>query len=947
MKKNLLVFYIIINWLTIGSALGQIYSQEWISTYGNDSVSSPLNPIKMCSDKNGFVYVVSEKDSSSYSITISLTKFNPSGNIIWNRIYANSGGFDVRPKCITCDRNNNILIGGSELADYLILKYDSSGNFLWKYNYNAVGGYHDEIEAIETDSAGNVYVTGSGALSAAPGYWTDVLTLKINPSGALIWDKYYNYPTANSVSDKGYYLKLTKTGEVIVGGNINGSSAVCKYDSLGNLIWTSSPLNFPIADITLDDSSNIYLASKLISQNLILAKYSNTGILQWNKTTHFSNGGCLYSLALKDNFIYAAGYTFKDTTQKQNVILLKFNLNGDSIWTRSFNGTSNLNDVGRKVLADNNGNIIVVGTVNVSTNDRDILTLKFDTAGVLQWQKQDSVYLSVDTFVDAISDTSGNIYSLASTFLNNQSRKVSKMNSTGNYAWTNLTENFQNRYDAATKLIIDYQGNIITGGISDGKTGNNDIVIIKYSSLGNTLWKRRIHDTADRDMNLHQILSDSLGNIYVCGRIFFNVAGAIQSIAFTSKITSSGAIDWLSINDSLSVASSMAFDGMGNIYEIGLVQLAPYLYNSSLVKYDAFGNILWTKHFTDSCAGLSQCILADQTGNFFVAQTQVDSPSNGMDITLIKTDSSGTVNWRRDFNGPASSADVFTKMVLDGNKNPILIGNRYKLNYDMVVLKYDNSGNPLWNYLYAGSANKWDLPNDIAIDLDDNIYVTGRSDNNSSNSECATFKLDPSGNLFWQRKYISSGGSFKYSQGYAICTDKSTKRVIVVGETFAANVSNIMVLVYDSTGNQVFFDTYNQGVGSLHDNSGNSVVCDQSGSFYLAGVVDSRLNMTDYATIRYSDITLNVKNNLDETGSLRIFPNPTKNSFNISYGSNSMSNVTIQILNTLGMQISEKKHVMNKGSNSLIIDANGLSPGVYFLRLVQGEKSYIEKLIVE
>jgi len=944
-KKNLLLCFIILSGLTINSALGQVYSREWVNTYGNDSVAAVLQPVKMCFDNSGFIYVVSEKDSSNYSKTVSLTKYSPSGNIIWNRVYANSGGYDVRPKCIACDRNNNIFIGGSEVADYLVLKYDSSGNFLWKINYNAVGGYYDEIAAIATDTSGNVYVTGYGALSTAPDYNRDALTLKINSIGFLIWDKYYNYPLTTSTYDKGTFLKLNNVGEIIIGGEINGAYGVCKYDTSGNLMWTGSPTPFEIGDMSLDDSGNIYMVPYTISQDLILVKYNSSGIFQWNKSIHY--GGRLNSVVVKDSFIYATGFRFRDTTQKQDVILLKYNLNGDTIWTRYFNSSSNLYDVGRKVLAANNGNIFVVGTTQISANDYDVLTLKYDTAGVFQWHQQDSAIQYVDSYADAISDSSGNIYTSVISNLYNQSRKISKIDSSGNLQWTDFTENFQNRYDGATKIIKDYQGNIITGGFSNSRTLSSDIVVIKYDATGNILWKKRIHDSSNRSINLSQMLSDTLGNIYLCGRIYLYLTGGVyQNIAFTSKINSTGAIDWFTINDSLSVASSLAFDGNGNIYEIGLVYLAPYRYKSALSKYDTFGNILWTKHITDSCAGFTQCILADARVNFYLSQTQVNSLSNSLDITLLKTDSSGAVLWRRDFNGPASYADVFNNLVLDANQNPILVGYSDDLDYDMIVLKYDSSGNYLWNFRYAGSGNGWDMAYDVAVDLHNNIYVTGSSDNSNSVPECTTLKLSPSGNLLWNKIYVSNG-AFPLSKGYAICTDNGG-RAIVVGESISnGSISNILVLVYDSAGNQIFIDSYNQGAGSLGDNIGRAVVSDQNGSFYLAGSVDSHQNMTDFATIKYSDITLDVKKNWDEKGSVHVYPNPVSNSFNVSYSSNSLSGATIQILSTLGMKLSEKKLILNKGNNNFILDASGLSPGVYFLKLITGEKNYSNKLIVE
>jgi hypothetical protein len=59
---------------------------------------------------------------------------------------------------------------------------------------------------------------------------------------------------------------------------------------------------------------------------------------------------------------------------------------------------------------------------------------------------------------------------------------------------------------------------------------------------------------------------------------------------------------------------------------------------------------------------------------------------------------------------------------------------------DYVTIKYDTNGTLVWLMTYNGSANSYDVANDIAVDNSGHVYVTGESYNSSGNGDYATIK---------------------------------------------------------------------------------------------------------------------------------------------------------------------------------------------------------------
>ena len=102
------------------------------------------------------------------------------------------------------------------------------------------------------------------------------------------------------------------------------------------------------------------------------------------------NGPCdsvdrAYAIAVDDaGFVYVTGWSIGSGTD-YDYATVKYDLNGDTVWVRRYNGPGNGEDEETAMAVDDRGNVYVTGLSFVSAIDYDYATVKYDSAGVEQW----------------------------------------------------------------------------------------------------------------------------------------------------------------------------------------------------------------------------------------------------------------------------------------------------------------------------------------------------------------------------------------------------------------------------------------------------------------------------------------------------------------------------------------------------------------------------------
>lgn len=157
--------------------------------------------------------------------------YTPNGDLVWYRNYqGSSGAHDVAVGAA----NEVYVVGSTYLPPVgnreLVLKYDAAGTLVWANDYP---GYN--ASKIALDASGNLFVTGYEA-----NFYTDWWTMKINPTGTMLWSQLYNqtasfdeYPTAIRVGSDGAAYVVGQGGP----GQQYYKNVVVKYTTDGTQEW--------------------------------------------------------------------------------------------------------------------------------------------------------------------------------------------------------------------------------------------------------------------------------------------------------------------------------------------------------------------------------------------------------------------------------------------------------------------------------------------------------------------------------------------------------------------------------------------------------------------------------------------------------------------------------------------------------------------------------------
>jgi len=210
------------------------------------------------------------------------------------------------------------------------------------------------------------------------------------------------------------------------------------------------------------------------SGTLVASKFStstSSGIDQVNDMVTDSAGN-----------IYIAG-AIPVTGQGYNYDIIKLNSSLDLSWERTYSGSSSLDDIATGIKVDGSGNVYISGTSATSTEGKNIVNLKYNSSGTLQWSRTYNNILNKDDEANALAmDASGNIYIAGSCATESDSTNylTMKYDAAGNLLWTIQSVGNAHLDDKATNLVIDNNGDIIVTGESRTSAGNFEYLTIKY-----------------------------------------------------------------------------------------------------------------------------------------------------------------------------------------------------------------------------------------------------------------------------------------------------------------------------------------------------------------------------------------------------------------------------------------------------------------------------------
>jgi uncharacterized delta-60 repeat protein len=524
--------------------------------------------------------------------------------------------------------------------------------------------------------------------------------------------------------------------------------------------------------------------------------------------------------------VYVTGFERGTSGTGKNFLTIKYNPNGDTLWTRIYSYSSNENEQANSIAVDGSGNVIVTGQSDSDpttvTND-DYATVKYNSNGVQQWaMRYNGPGNARDRAVKVVADASGNVFVTGrSDNGTNDDYVTIKYNASGVSQWVKAYDG--NYTDRATDMAIDATGNVyVTGRSSNGS--NPDIVTVKYNTSGTVMWSG-LYDNVDYDIPT-AITLDNAGNVYVTGQSDVNSTALFSYNYVTLKYNTSGAQQWVKLYDNAGnddIANDIKVDKSGNVYVTGLSDAdASALINNNYVtlKYNATGVQQWAKSYNGTANSTDEALALtlDASDNILVTGRST-TPASQFDGVTLKYDPNGNQLGLFTYTGQGDNTDMANDMVLDAQGNIIVVGTTSNLNTDwnMSVVKLKSAGDTLWARELTGTfSGSTDEATAVAVDALNNIYVTGYTVNSYTSSDYTTIKYTANGDTVWVRKYNNIGES---DRAFAIGLD-ATGNVYVTGRSDTDPSVNtnydIVTIKYNSSGVQQWVAKYT-GKGNKDD----------------------------------------------------------------------------------------------------------------------------------
>lgn len=438
-------------------------------------------------------------------------------------------------------------------------------NFKW---VKQIGGYYQEqAYSIATDGMGNVFVAGIFSTStdldptadtmevkAKGTNGQDIFLAKYTPHGVLIWGKSIGTQGLDAIAS----MVVDKDNNVIIAGYVTGTNGVQEA------IDASSPNKL----ITFNGANDI-----------LVAKFNNSGTLQWAKNIGSTGADQARGVATdSEGNVYVTGIVAtpfngaltvdlnpEDTSGvfpflgRADMMFIKYDSSGRYLFGSVMGGTAD--DNASSIAIDQKGNFFITGYFSSS---KATFSLKGNAADTL------SAPSGYNDMFLAKYDDQGNCISLK--------------------AIGGHPESIQ-----PNSIAVDRSGNIYLAGLFSGTLnfnpggasseikalGFNDGFVSKYDSLGRFQWVRHITGSSNDQVN--SILVDGANEILLLGT--FNS----PKLTFTSPGTN---------ND------TVATNGVGDIF---------------LCKYNSLGDLIWAKNIGGTGQDEGRAMAIDNNANLFLA----------------------------------------------------------------------------------------------------------------------------------------------------------------------------------------------------------------------------------------------------------------------------------------------------------------------------------------
>jgi len=691
------------------------------------------------------------------------------------------------------------------------VKYDTLGNEVWKSRYDGFNGGMTWGNSIKVDIEKNVYVLAGGT-STHLTYDSYILRYNSSGTQEWIRkidDSTHesSYPVELLIDSSEELYAMVESRNI---GYTAGFS-LYKYDSMGNLRWVNQDERIRGQLLLLQkESSTIVIGHTTEAPSHQVVKcYSGGGTLRWTLQGEPSLDSLYFTYFVSPpppSTVDATGNLFIGGVHmyepgKYEFMVISFDTTGSYRWSRRFLDLEKLYTGISDLAALDDGSVIVSAPFFSYGVDIDCGTVKYSSDGAFQWmQRVTGPGRSEDKPVAMKVDLQGNIYILATSaaHLGYDDMLTLKYDNAGLLQWSTRYNGPGESVEHPAGLAVDSTGNVyVTGSNDDLESNTRRITTIKYAVDGTEQWVTHFGEIQYLWVQSIGLGLDMQGFVYVVGLVSHNNGGNEYTTMNTVKYDPNGTELWQSeINFPKAWPEAVAVDPSGLVYiggTVGSDTTADYF----VLKLDATGQESWRREYDGTAhrRDYLRNLALDQSGNVIASGSSRGIESLD-DCATIKYSPSGALLWVNRYNGPANGGDCPTSLAIDEFANVVIGGETTVLTSGRVglVLKYDSLGNQLWGGPILSETDALTHVTDVAVDRNSNTYFTGWSGSYSPFWKNVTGKYDPYGSLEWTSTYFSSEKSYTFPSSIAV--DNQMNPYVTGSDVHGWGSSTIYLLSY-------------------------------------------------------------------------------------------------------------------------------------------------------
>ncbi len=305
-------------------------------------------------------------------------------------------------------------------------------------------------------------------------------------------------------------------------------------------------------------------------------------------------------------------------------------------------------------------------------------------------------------------------------------------------------------------------------------------------------------------------------------------------------------------------AHDIAVDKSGNVYVTGGSEIQGQLFDFVTVKYNPGGQELWTAEYNgpDDRSDISSALTVDDAGNVYVTGSSrvIEDGIEHPDFLTIKYNSDGIEQWVARYGGPADRGfDAAEDIVVDAEGNVYVTGRSVGISNDMdyATIKYNSEGVEQWVARYGGIEQGDDQAIALAVDNGGNIFVTGFSqqDTASTNRDYVTIKYTSNGQEQWTAVYSTPGDD----EPGDLVIDNSGNVYVTGKSNIASTGEDYLTVKYNFSGEEQWAARYT-GLNTSQSDRGKALAVDDDGNVYVTGGSYGGVagGFSDYATVKYN-----------------------------------------------------------------------------------------------